>query len=111
MATPAKPQFLTGKGVPVPERKAFLPGPRGSKYPLETTPVDGFFAVVVKDAVKAGQLRSYLSALGKSRGLKAITRFFPEGLKGVEGFKDMPENTPFATQPTVVCWNKGERDD
>jgi hypothetical protein len=51
---------------------------------------------------KAAQKRSYLSALGKSRGIKIKTVFYPEGKPAATG--------KWKGQPTVQCWNMGARE-
>jgi hypothetical protein len=86
---PGGPEFVVGTG-PVPPRAAPLRGPRGSIYPLEKITVGEYFDVPVPNASKAAQKRSYLSALAKSRGVRAETRYIVE--EGV-----------------VRCWNRGPR--
>jgi len=86
---PGGPEFVVGKG-PVPPRVAKARGARGSIYPLAQIESGEYFDVPVKDAAKAAQKRSYLSALGKSRGIRVETRYLvDEGL--------------------VRCWHRGER--
>jgi hypothetical protein len=86
---PGGPEFVVGTG-PVPPRVAPLRGPRGSIYPLDKIQSGEYFDVPVPSAAKAAQKRSYLSALAKSRGIKAETRYLVE--EGV-----------------VRCWNRGPR--
>jgi hypothetical protein len=78
-------------GDPIPARVSFPRGPRGSVYPLEELKEGQSFKIHVADEKEAGQKRSYLSALGKSRGIKAITRYLK-------------------TEGVVQCWNGGPRD-
>ena len=85
-------QYSIEDNVEVPARQSFPRGPRGSIYPLGEMTEGQSFAVPVRDAKEAGQKRSYLSSLGKSRGIKAVTRYFPD--EGV-----------------VRCWHGGVRDE
>lgn len=87
---------------PIPARTYAPRGARGSIYPLEQTTKGQSFLVLVTDAKKAAQKRSYLSALGKSRGIKIKTVYYPEGKPGATG--------KFKGQPTVQCWNMGARE-
>lgn len=87
---------------PIPARTYAPRGARGSIYPLEQTVEGQSFLVAVTDAKKAAQKRSYLSALGKSRGIKIKTVFYPEGKPGATG--------KWKGQPTVQCWNMGARE-
>ena len=86
---PGGPEFVVGKG-PVPPRVVPLRGPRGSIYPLEQIQPGEYFDIPVPDATKAAQKRSYLSALAKSRGIRAETRYL-------------------ADEGIVRCWHRGAR--
>ncbi len=99
----AAPAFPIRDDVPIPKRTYAPRGARGSIYPLENTVEGQSFPVLVADAKKAVQKRSYLSALGKSRGIKIKTVFYPEGEPGATG--------KFKGKPTVVCWNMGPREE
>ena len=89
------PQFQILSDVAIPERASFPRGPRGSIYPLEKLVKGQCFDVPVSSDKEAAQKRSYLSALGKSRGIKVVTRYLVDET-GQNYF--------------VRCWHAGERE-
>jgi hypothetical protein len=90
--------FAIMNNVAIPEPATFPRGPRGSIYPVEKMKAGQCFDIPVRDGKQAAQKRSYLSALGKSRGVKLVTRYM-----------DLAEEGE-APQLVVRCWHAGPRE-
>lgn len=98
MTTP----FTIESNIAIPARTIPHAGPRESKYPVDQLQEGQAFAVSVRDEKEARQKQSQFSGLGKSRGIKLVTRFF-------SGVSDETQS-PFASTPApcLGIWHMGK---